>query len=85
MTRTKRVTTALGLLFFADGLLLLTSSFTTLAKAIQLPLWAGFLYAMYLENPESFHKPVRRKVIFWSICGILMALAALVVLGLIIH
>jgi hypothetical protein len=32
---------------------------------------------------ESFHKPVSRKVIFWSIFGILAALAALVVIGLI--
>lgn len=63
MTRTKQVVTALGLLLFADGLLLLTSSFTTLAKAVQLPLWGGFLYAMYLDNPESFHKPVSTPVI----------------------
>ncbi len=40
---------------------------------------------MYLDNPESFHKPVSRKVIFWSIFGTLAALAALVVLALIIH
>jgi hypothetical protein len=40
---------------------------------------------MYLDNPESFHKPVSGKVIFWSIFGILAALATLVVLGLIIH
>jgi hypothetical protein len=85
MTRTKQVVTALGLLLFADGLLFLTSSLTMLAKAVQLPLWIGFLYAMYLDNPESFHKPVSGKVIFWSIFGILAALAALVVLGLIIR
>jgi hypothetical protein len=85
MTRTKQVMTALGLLLFADGLLLLTNSLTMLGKAVQLPLWVGFLYAIYLDNPESFHKPVSRKVIFWSIFGTLMALSALVVLGLIIH
>lgn len=85
MTRTKQAFTALGLLLFADGLLLLTSSFATLAKAVQLPLWAGFLYAMYLDNPESFHKPVSRKVIFWSLFSTLAALTALVVLGLTLH
>ena len=85
MTRTKQVVTTLGLLLFADGLLLLTSSLTMPARAIQLPLGVGFLYAIYLDNPESFHKPVSRKVIFWSIFGTLAALAALVVLGLTLH
>ena len=85
MTRTKQVMTALSLLLFADGLLLLTGSLRMPARVVQLPLWGGFLYTMYLDNPESFHKPVSRKVIFWSIFGTLAALAALVVLALIIH
>jgi hypothetical protein len=85
MTRNKQALTVLGLLLFADGLLLLAGSLTMFAKAVQLPLWGGFIYAMYLDNPESFHKTVSPKVIFWSIFGILAALAALVVLGLIIR
>jgi len=83
MTRTKQVSTALYVLLFADGLLVLSGSFTMLASAVQLPLWGGICFALYRENHESFHKPVSGKVIFWSIFGILAALAALVVLGLI--
>jgi hypothetical protein len=67
--------TVLSLLIFVDGLFLLTGSLTMPARAVQLPLWGGFLYAMYLDNPESFHKPVSRKVIFWSIFGTLAAFA----------
>ncbi len=78
MTRNTQVLSALGILLFADGLLLVTNSFTTLAKIAQLPLWAGFCYVMYLDDPESFHRPVSRKVIFWSIFGILAGLAAFV-------
>lgn len=78
MTRNTQVLSALGILLFADGLLLVTNSFTTLAKIAQLPLYAGFCYAMYQDDPESFHRPVSRKVIFWSIFGILAGLAAFV-------
>jgi hypothetical protein len=82
MTRNKQVSTVLYVLLFVDGLLALSGSFTMLASAVQLPLWGGICFALYRENPESFHKPVSRKVVFWSIFGILAALTALVVLGM---
>jgi hypothetical protein len=78
MTRNTQVLSALGILLFADGLLLVTNSFTTLAKIAQLPLYAGLCYAIYLDNPESFHRPVSHRVVFWSIFGILASLAAFV-------
>jgi hypothetical protein len=85
MTRNTQVLSALGILLFADGLLLVTNSFTTLAKVAQLPLYAGLCYAMYLDDPESFHRPVSRKVIFSSIFGIPAGLAAFVAIGSIFH
>jgi hypothetical protein len=81
MTRNTQILSALGILLFADGLLLVTNSFTTLARVAQLPLYAGLCSAIYLDNPESFHRPVSRKVIFWSIFGILASLAALLAIG----
>jgi uncharacterized membrane protein len=85
MTRTKQVLTVLGVLMLADVLLLVTSSLTTLAKAVQIPLYALFWTILYLDNRERFHRPVSRKVVFWSILGTLAALTVFVVLGLIIR
>jgi hypothetical protein len=85
VTRNTQILSALGILLFADGLLLVTNSFTTLAKVAQLPLYAGFCYVMYLDDPKSFHRPVSRNVIFWSIFGILTGLAAFIAIWPIFH
>jgi len=85
MRSTKTFVIVLGVLMLVDGLLLVTGTFATLAKAIQIPLFVSFSYVMYLDNPERFHRPVSRKVAFWSIFGTVATLSALVVLGLVIR
>ena len=67
------------------GCFFVTSTFTTVAKVVQTALYASFCTILYLDNPERFHRPVSRKVAFWSIFGTLATLAALVVLGLTLH
>ncbi len=85
MRRTKTFLIVLVVLMLVDGLLLVTGTFATPAKAVQIPLFASFVYVMYLDNPERFHRPASRKIAFWSIFGTVATLAALVVLGLVIR
>jgi hypothetical protein len=85
MRRTRKFLIVLGVLMLLDGLLLVTGTFTTLAKLAQTSLFGALCAILYLDNPERFHRPVSRKIAFWSIFGTVATLAALVVLGLVIR